>query len=77
MTQWIKWWKNKAFLQIWGLMLLAMGISLVLVLINPNSWVCIGGVFVVCIGIGVGIRKIAEKELDKKAEEMNNDTKEY
>jgi hypothetical protein len=68
MSNWIKWWKDKTFLKIWGIILLTMGISLGIVIINPNSTLCIiGSILAACIG-GLVIRKVITKKLDELSE---------
>lgn len=72
MSTWIKWWKDKTFLKIWGVILLSMGASLGIILINPdNIWCIIGSISAAMFG-GLIIRKLIIKRLDKLADELEN-----
>lgn len=65
MSNWIKWWKDKNFLKIWGIIILSMILSLCVILINPDSIVCI----IIALAIpsigGMLIKKIIGKKLDE------------
>ena len=65
MSTWFKWWKNKTFLLILGISLLAMGISFGIIMINPgNIWCAIGSISSACCG-GLIIRKVIIKKLNE------------
>ena len=68
MSNWIKWWKDKTFLLIWGILLLSMGASLCIILINPDSAVCIIGALAMPSIGGMIIKKIIGKKLDEWSE---------
>lgn len=68
MSNWIKWWKDKTFLKIWGILLLSMGVSLCIILINPDSVVCIIGALAMPSIGGMIIKKIVGKKLDEWSE---------
>jgi len=68
MSNWIKWWKDKTFLKIWGILLLSMGASLCIILINPDSIVCIIGALAMPSIGGMIIKKIVGKKLDEWSE---------
>lgn len=68
MSNWVKWWKDKTFLLIWGILLLSMGVSLCIILINPDSAVCIIGALAMPSIGGMIIKKIVGKKLDEWSE---------
>ena len=71
MSNWIKWWKDKTFLKIWGIILLTMGVSFGIVIINPDNTLCVvGSILAACSG-GLIIRKIIKKKLDEYADTFN------
>lgn len=73
MATWIKWWKDKTFLKIWGIILLTMGISFGIVIINPDNTLCvIGSILAVCIG-GLVIRKVITKKLNELADKYDKE----
>jgi hypothetical protein len=75
MSNWVKWWKNKTFLKILGISLLAMGISFGIAMIDPgNTWCAVGSILVACGG-GLVIRKVIIKKLDELAEENTPESK--
>ena len=69
--KWIKWWKNKTFLKIWGIILTTIGISLGIILINPDSFWCIIGSISIALFGGFILRKIIKKKLDEYADTFN------
>lgn len=77
MSNWIKWWKDKTFLKIWGIILLTMGISFGIVIINPDSTLCVvGSILAACSG-GLVIRKVITKKLDELADKYDKETEIY
>lgn len=75
MSTWVKWWKDKTLLKIWGIILLTMAISFGIVIINPDSTLCIvGSILAACSG-GLIIRKVITKKLDELEEEYTPESK--
>ena len=72
MANWIKWWKDKTFLKIWGVILLSMGASLGIILINPDNIWCIIGSIGAAMSGGLIIRKIITNRLNKLADKLEN-----
>lgn len=77
MANWIKWWKDKTFLKIWGIILLTMGISFGIVIINPDSTLCIVGSIIAACSGGLVIRKVITKKLDELADKYDKETEIY
>ena len=72
MSTWIKWWKDKTFIKIWCVILITIGLSLGVILINPDHTLCIlGSIGIACSG-GFIIRKIITKRLNKLSNEIVN-----
>jgi hypothetical protein len=70
MSTWVKWWKDKTFLKILGISLLAMGISFGIAMIDPgNTWCAVGAILAACSG-GLVIRKVITKKLDEIADKL-------
>lgn len=64
MAEWIKWWKDKTFLTVLGIVAITMAISFCVAFFSCAWWLSI---IIACLG-GFGIRKVIIKKLD----EMNN-----
>ena len=61
MENWIKWWKNKTFLTVLGIVLITMAISFCIAFFSCAWWLA---VIVACVG-GFGVRKVIIKKLDE------------
>ena len=73
MSNWIKWWKDKTFLKILGIILLTMGVSFGIIIINPdNTWCIVGSILAACSG-GLVIRRIIVKKLDELSDKYDKE----
>jgi hypothetical protein len=59
--EWIKWWKNKTFLTVLGIVLITMAISFCIAFFSCAWWL---SVIVACVG-GFGVRKVIINKLDE------------
>jgi hypothetical protein len=75
MSTWVKWWKDKTLLKIWGIILLTMAISFGIVIINSDSTWCIISSILAACGGGLIIRKVITKKLDELEEEYTPESK--
>lgn len=74
-NEWIKWWKNKTFMTILGIALVAMVVSFLLAYFIEWGWIL--SIVVACIG-GFLIRRVISKKMDevvKDIEDNNNNLK--
>ena len=67
MTEWIKWWKDKTFLTILVIVLIAMASSFLVAYFTSAWWISI----IIACGAGLIIRKIITNKLDKMCESTN------
>lgn len=67
MTTWIKWWKDKTFLMILVIVLIAMVSSFLVAYFTSAWWISI----IIACGAGLIIRKIITNKLDKMCESAN------
>jgi ABC-type transport system involved in cytochrome bd biosynthesis fused ATPase/permease subunit len=66
--EWIKWWKDKTFLLVWGIILLTMAVAFVVAYFIDFGWI----LSIVAAGIGgQAIRRVIVNKLNEKAEEDN------
>lgn len=73
--EWIKWWKDKTFMTILGIALVAMVVSFLLAYFIEWGWIL--SVVVACLG-GVAMRRVFSKKMDevvKDIEDNNNNLK--
>lgn len=68
MSNWIKWWKDKAFIKIWCIIIISMLLSLGIILINPDSIICIILALLMPTIGGLMIKKIISEKLDELSE---------
>lgn len=64
MAEWIKWWKDKTFLTVLGIVAVTMLASFLIAFIRCG-WVL--SIVIACLG-GVAVRKVIIKRLDKAKE---------
>lgn len=71
MAEWIKWWKDKTILAIFGVGILAMVLSFLTsyYLSNPFNWLL---PILVCIPCGLTIRKLIVKKLKETFENLTD-----
>lgn len=70
MAEWIKWWKDKTILAIYGVVALAMVLSFLTAyyLSNPFNWLL---PILICIPCGLVIRKLIVKKLTETFEKLD------
>jgi hypothetical protein len=59
-AEWIKWWKDKTFLTVLGIVLITMAISFCVAFFSCAWWLSVA---IACLG-GIGIRRVIVKKLD-------------
>lgn len=70
MAEWIKWWKDKIILAIYGVVALAIVLSFLTAyyLSNPFNWLL---PILICIPCGLVIRKLIVKKLTETFEKLD------
>ena len=71
MSNWVKWWKDKIILAIYGVIALAMVLSFLTAyyLSNPFDWIL---PILICIPCGIVIRKLTVKKLKDTFENLTD-----
>lgn len=67
--EWIKWWKDKTFMTILGIGLVALVVSFLLAYFI--EWGGILSIVVACIG-GVAMRRVFSKKMDEVVKDIEN-----